>query len=224
MPRRSPRREGRRHRHRLRRVGRADHRAHRPLHRRPRRPTPSSQTLDSGIVYSLVVPVPKPGGFQVRFAVRDATSGALGAAGEFVEMPDVKKGAFALSGVVLGAGESGAAATPETEDGRRWRSVSSPALRVFEPGRAPGLLLRDLQRRRRPSKPRVVVWRDGKPFFTRRPPPLAPPLPRSRPVKAAGGIKLGDACRRATTSSRSPPPRAARDAAKPKTRHAVDQL
>ena len=62
----------------------------------------------------MVVPVTRPGGVQVRFAVRDAASGALGAAGEFVEIPEWKKGAFALSGVVLGE-ESQSAVTPDDD-------------------------------------------------------------------------------------------------------------
>ena len=49
------------------------------------------------------VPVPKPGGYQLRFAVRDTHSGAVGSAGEFVDVPDVRHGTFALSSVLLGA-------------------------------------------------------------------------------------------------------------------------
>ena len=146
------------------------------------------QRLDSGIVYSLVVPVPKPGGYQARFAVRDATSGALGAAGEFVDIPDVKKGVFALSGVVLGA-EVREAATPETGDATLGQ-VSSPALRVFEPG-SRLVYSYDIYNATVPVETRVVVWRDGKPFFSAPPSTLVAPL-KKQAVKAAGGLKLGD--------------------------------
>jgi hypothetical protein len=58
---------------------------------------------DARIVYSLRVPV-RAGGFQVRFAVRDRQSGAIGSAGGYVEIPDVERGAFALSGVLVADG------------------------------------------------------------------------------------------------------------------------
>ena len=59
-----------------------------------------------GVTYSLMVPVPKPGGYQLRFAVRDTHSDAVGSVGEFVEVPDVSHGTFALSSVLLGGGTS----------------------------------------------------------------------------------------------------------------------
>jgi VWFA-related protein len=145
-------------------------------------------TLDAGVVYSLVVPVAKPGGYQARFSVRDATSGALGAAGEFVEIADVKKGQFALSGVVLGE-EVRDATAPEAGDATLSRD-SNPALRVFGPG-ARLVYSYEIYNARVPIDTRVVVWRDGRPFFSAPPSTIVPPL-KKRPVKAAGGIKLGE--------------------------------
>src|SRR5205807_9173516 len=57
-----------------------------------------------GLVYILRIPIRSAGGYQVRFAVRDRTSGVLGSAGEFVDMPDIAGGAFALSGLVVRGG------------------------------------------------------------------------------------------------------------------------
>jgi VWFA-related protein len=145
-------------------------------------------SLEAGIVYSLAVPVPKPGGYQARFAVRDAVSGALGAAGEFVDVPDVKKGRFAISGVVLGEEVRGAA-TPEV-DNATLASVSSPAFRVFEPG-ARLVYSYEIYNAKTPVETRVVVWRDGEPFFTAPPATVVPPL-RTHAATAAGGIRLGD--------------------------------
>ena len=145
-------------------------------------------SMEAGIVYSLVVPVPRAGGYQARFSVRDATSGALGAAGEFVDVPDVKKGRFALSGVVLGEEVRGAA-TPEV-DNATLASLSSPAFRVFEPG-ARLVYSYEIYNARTPVETRVVVWRDGEPFFTAPPATVVPPL-RTKAATAAGGIRLGD--------------------------------
>ena len=144
-------------------------------------------SLEAGIVYSIVVPVPKPGGYQARFSVRDTASGALGAAGEFVEVPDVKKGTFALSGVVLGEEVRGGA-TPEMENATL-AQASSPAFRVFDPG-ARLVYSYEIYNATVPVETRVVVWRDGKPFFSAPPATVVPPL-RKQPVKAAGGIGLG---------------------------------
>jgi hypothetical protein len=145
-------------------------------------------TLDAGVVYSLMVPVARPGGYQARFSVRDATSGALGAAGEFVEVADVKKGQFALSGIVLGE-EVRDATAPDAGDATLSRD-SSPALRVFAPG-ARLVYSYEIYNARVPIDTRVVVWRDGRPFFSAPPSTIVPPL-KKRPVKAAGGIKLGE--------------------------------
>ena len=145
-------------------------------------------TLDAGVVYTVVVPVPKPGGYQARFAVRDATSGALGAAGEFVDLPDVKKGQLAISGVVLAEERPGVAATGDANAaaGR----VSSPALRVFDAG-ARLVFSYEVYNATAPVDVRIVVWRDGRPLFTAPPSTIVPPV-RKQPTKVGGGIKLGE--------------------------------
>ena len=47
------------------------------------------------------MPAKKPGSYQVRIAVRDRTSSKIGAAGQFVAVPDVNNKRLALSGIVL---------------------------------------------------------------------------------------------------------------------------
>ena len=42
-----------------------------------------------------------------------------------------------------------------------------------------------------PVETRVVVWRDGKPFFSAPPATIVPPA-KKQPTRAAGGIKLGE--------------------------------
>ena len=61
----------------------------------------AQEALRDGIAYTLRIPIPRAGPYQVRFAVRDRASGKVGTAGEFVELPDVAHGVFALSGIVM---------------------------------------------------------------------------------------------------------------------------
>lgn len=146
------------------------------------------RALQAGIVYSLIVPVKRAGGFQVRFAVRDEASGALGAAGEFIEIPEMKKGTLTLSGVVLGE-ESQSALTPG-DDTAAVARISGPALRVFAPGTRL-VYTYEIYNAAVPVDTTVTVWRDGRPFFSA-PPSTLTPSATPHPTKAAGGIRLGE--------------------------------
>ncbi|HYN86531.1 MAG TPA: VWA domain-containing protein [Pyrinomonadaceae bacterium] len=55
----------------------------------------------AGLVYTVTLPIKKPGAYQLRIAVRDQASGKVGAANQFINVPDVKKGGLQLSGVTL---------------------------------------------------------------------------------------------------------------------------
>jgi VWFA-related protein len=68
------------------------------------------RALRDGIVYQLDMPIKNPGAYQFRVAVRDATSSRIGTAGQFIEVPDLKK-ELALSGITLSSGT--ASTTPE---------------------------------------------------------------------------------------------------------------
>jgi hypothetical protein len=54
-----------------------------------------------GLIYTIDVPIEKAGAYQLRIAVRDTDSKRVGAASQFVEVPDLKKGELALSGIVI---------------------------------------------------------------------------------------------------------------------------
>lgn len=62
--------------------------------------------LREGVAYVLDIPAPKQGGYQMRVAVRDAATEKMGSATQFVEVPDLKKVRFVLTGVVLQNGGS----------------------------------------------------------------------------------------------------------------------
>lgn len=56
---------------------------------------------ENGLVYSMTVPVKKPGAYQLRIAFRDEATSKIGSANQFIEIPDMKKKRLALSGLVL---------------------------------------------------------------------------------------------------------------------------
>jgi hypothetical protein len=67
--------------------------------------------LEHGLIYTMTMPVKKPGAYQLRVAVRDAASEKLGSASQFIEVPDLKKKRLALSGIVM---EGAPPASPQT--------------------------------------------------------------------------------------------------------------
>ena len=98
-----------------------------------RRTTMARQVTEQGLVYTVSHPVRKAGAYQVRAAVLDASSGKIGSASQFIEIPKVNKGSLAVSGIYLRARPSKkqekGEETPAAE-----RILSSPAMRVFRPG------------------------------------------------------------------------------------------
>src|SRR2546423_293798 len=58
-------------------------------------------TRNSGLIYVVTLPIKKPGAYQLRMAIRDSTSGHVGSANQFIEVPDIKKKRLTLSGIIL---------------------------------------------------------------------------------------------------------------------------
>ena len=56
-------------------------------------------TLESGIFYSVNLPIKKAGAYQLRDGRPRSTSKRIGSANQFIEVPDVKKGRLTLSGI-----------------------------------------------------------------------------------------------------------------------------
>ncbi|MFI5076200.1 MAG: VWA domain-containing protein [Vicinamibacteria bacterium] len=136
-----------------------------------------------GLRYGLRVPLKTAGGYQIRVAVRDDRSKALGTAAEFVEIPRVGKDRLALSGVVLA----------ETD------APAAPLTTIFAPGRTveyrctvyDGRTARD-----RALSTRATVLRDGRAVHTSPPAPItgaAKDAPAVAPVAFRGSLNLGDA-------------------------------
>jgi VWFA-related protein len=58
-----------------------------------------------GFVYTINVPVKKPGAYQLRIALRDDATDRIGSASQFVEVPDLKKDRLALSGIIMSSAQ-----------------------------------------------------------------------------------------------------------------------
>ncbi len=96
------------------------------------RTTKARQVSEQGLVYSVSLPVRKAGAYHVRAAVLDTSSGKMGSASQFIEIPKVDTGGLAVSAIYLRARPS-----PMQEKGEETPTAeisSSPAMRVFRPG------------------------------------------------------------------------------------------
>jgi VWFA-related protein len=83
--------------------------------------------IESGLRFSLQMKLPFPGPWQIRAIVADSVSDRIGSASRFVEIPNLKQGALAISSLVLrGASDAqdGAPADPREE----------ADIRIFKPG------------------------------------------------------------------------------------------
>ena len=74
------------------------------------------RTLRDGLDYTFELPVKSAGAYQLRAAVRDEATGRLGAAGQFVEVPNLGNGRLALSGPVVAGPGARAIRRPATLD------------------------------------------------------------------------------------------------------------
>ncbi|MBP6003782.1 MAG: VWA domain-containing protein [Pyrinomonadaceae bacterium] len=56
---------------------------------------------EQGLVYSLFVPIKKPGAYQMRMAIQDQATQKIGSVSQFVLVPDLKKKKLVVSGIAL---------------------------------------------------------------------------------------------------------------------------
>ena len=122
-----------------------------------------------GVIYGTRMAVKKPGAYQVRTSVQDKATARLGSASQFLEVPDVRRGRLAISGVLLqasrGEESSTAAAVEDTAtDDDRWEILGRPSLRIFRPGSAVAFAYEvyDGTGDREPLEATASLLRDGK--------------------------------------------------------------
>ena len=159
----------------------------------------------------------EPGGYQIRAAVQDDRSNAIGTGAQFVEVPKVGKDHVALSGVVMMDVAAGTGAPGEPPTARPVRTdviadgvLGEPAIKIFKPGQRGRLHLRDLRRprqargrasrraRRCCATARRSTPRRRRPSAARRRTPR-----RSAPSRSAARSRSAAACRAAPTRCRS---------------------
>ena len=87
--------------------------------------------MRDGITYSFDLPVKLRGGVQLRVAVRDVSSGRIGSAGQFVDIPNLQNGRLALSGIVV---RQESAAAPPAANRTVDEAETGPAVRHFHQG------------------------------------------------------------------------------------------
>jgi hypothetical protein len=113
-----------------------------------------------GLRYSVRLPAARPGGYQVRAAVRDDRSDRIGTGARFVEVPTVGKDRVALSGLIL---TDAAAADRPMAVAFAPGSVIEYTCTVYD-GRSD---------RTAGFSTTATVLRDGQPVFTSPPVPIA---------------------------------------------------
>jgi VWFA-related protein len=57
--------------------------------------------LEQGFFYAADIPIKRPGAYQFRAVLREPQSGKIGSAGQFLQVPDLKKNRLAMSGLIL---------------------------------------------------------------------------------------------------------------------------
>jgi hypothetical protein len=144
----------------------------------------AEQAIAGGLVYTALVPIGKPGGYQLRYAVRDRRSGAIGSVGGFVNVPDVTGGAFALSGLVLRSG----LAAGESIDSDRFSVQPADALRIYAAGTELSYSY-EIYNAGRPVHVLTSLWRGADRLISLPPETLVPPADGG-PLAAAGGLTL----------------------------------
>ena len=144
----------------------------------------AEQAIAGGLVYTALVPIGKPGGYQLRYAVRDRRSGAIGSVGGFVNVPDVTGGAFALSGLVLRSG----LAAGESIDSDRFSVQPADALRIYAAGTELSYWY-EIYNAGRPVHVLTSLWRGADRLISLPPETLVPPADGG-PLAAAGGLTL----------------------------------
>jgi VWFA-related protein len=153
--------------------------------------------LSRGFVYKLNVAISKPGGYQMRVAVRDAASNKVGSASHFVEVPDLRHHRLALSGILLhGALPPGAEGSVSKE--YDIASPATPAVRVFRSGEVVslGYVIFDARRDRETDRPEIetqfLLYRERLCVFTS---PVIPFRTKQQDdlgrLSATGSLRLG---------------------------------
>jgi VWFA-related protein len=147
--------------------------------------------MRDGMTYSFDVPLKLRGPFQFRVAVRDMITSRIGAAGQFVEIPELKNGRLALSGVVAREEPNNPVTQPVDDQGPA--ATSGPAVRRFHLGSSASFAFviynAGAAGQAGQLTQQVRLFRDGKIVFTGTPTPVMI-NGQSDPARIASGSAL----------------------------------
>lgn len=164
--------------------------------------------LNEGFTYNLTVPVKKAGAYQLRTALRDASSERVGSASQFIEVPDIKKNRLALSGILMRGmpvqmfqkRESGSAQKENTDDSVDESAYANAAVRQFKQGliMVYTLVVYNAQLDKASGRPQlqtqVRMFLNGQQVFTGKELPFdASNQPDLKRLPLTGAIQLGSA-------------------------------
>ncbi len=132
-------------------------------------PDKIEEAANRGFVLEMLHEAAVPGPYQVRAAVRDAFSGKVGSAGQFLEVPDLRRNQLALSGIEMRCATGGGTDAD--------RPAQGPAVRRFAPDDPIGYSFTVYNPKSSPAATTEIqehVFRDGKIVWTGRPHPIDP--------------------------------------------------
>jgi VWFA-related protein len=163
------------------------------------------KALKEGFLLYVNTPIKEPGAFILRAVVRDWGSQRLGSSSAVIQIPDVRKGQFALSGLVVRLAtpellqKLGIAAPAASPNGQveEW-SEGGPAVRRFRSGQsiAYGYSILNPKLHGSPKQPQLTtqtrLYRNGKIVFTGNESHSVEPMESDATRYGAGGIlRLG---------------------------------
>jgi VWFA-related protein len=164
------------------------------------------QVLRNGLVFGINLPVKKSGAYQLRVAVRDAATERVGSAGQFIEVPELKKNRLTLSGIYLASNQqmsgmtgkqAGAQAAPASLKDGALDSESGPAVRRFSAGTVIDYGFEvynaklDKATGRTRLQTQVRLFRDNRLVYAGKVIPIAGEAADAKRVSAIGHLQLG---------------------------------
>jgi VWFA-related protein len=151
--------------------------------------------LKTGVVYVLQHPAKKPGPYQMRVAVRDTDTGAIGSSSEFIQVPELHRGHLTLSSITLTQGQGLTEDELSESSGKAWSNT--PAVRVFKPGDALVYMYQALDAnvdggKQASLEAQMRLFRNGELIFTGSPaPPVTDGASTPERVVCGGAMQLG---------------------------------
>jgi VWFA-related protein len=165
------------------------------------------QALKNGLIFGINLPIRKAGAYQLRVAVRDATTEKVGSASQYIEVPDLKKNRLTLSGIYLAGNRraqalaQGAQTTPASAEAEgslgEQDPQSGPAVRKFSTGTVIDYGFEvynaklDKQTGRPQLQTQVRLFRDNQQVYAGKVIPVTGEAADHKRVSAIGHLQLG---------------------------------